>query len=239
MQNQQELLPENRLPATEISLEARIQAKIAEIDAIAPQLPGVIIIHNNYDLSVVYMSKRGTDILGIPMEEIVNTGTEYHTRFFNEEESQHYVPQIMALLQRNDPEEMYCFFQQVRPSGEHPWTWYASSTKILMLDDDQKPLLNITIALPLDASHHISKKVERLQKENDFLRKHFSKFASLSRRERDILRLTVLGKSSLEAAEALFISPNTVDTHRRNLKKKLNANTSYELSQYAMAFDLI
>ncbi|MEB0278317.1 MULTISPECIES: hypothetical protein [unclassified Mucilaginibacter] len=35
-----------------------------------------------------------------------------------------------------------------------------------------------------------------------------------------------------------LISINTAETHRKNIKKKLNAGT-YELMQYARAFDLI
>ncbi|KAA9345701.1 LuxR C-terminal-related transcriptional regulator [Adhaeribacter soli] len=221
------------------SLEARIQAKIAEIEAIANELPGVIIIHNNLDLSVVYMSERGTEILGFTVEELKNLGVEYHDRFFNPEESKHFVPKIMELLQRNDRQEWICYFQQVRPSEDHKWTWYASSTKILMHDDDGRPVLNITIALPLDTSHHLTTKVERLQKENDFLRNNYSKFATLSNRERDVLKLTALGKSSNEIADILFISTATVDTHRKHFKKKLSVSSSYEISQYAMAFDLI
>jgi hypothetical protein len=48
-----------------------------------------------------------------------------------------------------------------------------------------------------------------------------------------------LGKSTTEIATELFISATTAETHRRNIKQKLNAPTIFELSQYARAFDLI
>jgi DNA-binding CsgD family transcriptional regulator len=53
--------------------------------------------------------------------------------------------------------------------------------------------------------------------------------SGISNRERDIIRLLVLNKTSKEIAEKLNISPNTVDTHRRNILKKLNISSTGEL----------
>jgi DNA-binding CsgD family transcriptional regulator len=199
----------------------------------------VVIVHSNNGMGVEYMSQRGLDLLGVTLEELVAMGPGYYDRFFNPEEAKDYVPKIIGALQRNDQLEWVSFFQQVRNLPDYEYTWYASSTKIFMRDEAGQPVLNITIAVPLDLAHHNTSKVDRLQKENEFLRQHYSKFSKLTGRERDILKLTALGKSSGEVAEALFISTATVDTHRKNIKKKLGANSSYELSQYALAFDLI
>ena len=51
----------------------------------------------------------------------------------------------------------------------------------------------------------------------------------ISHRERDIIRLLVLNKSSKEIAQDLSISHNTVDTHRRNILKKLHISSTGEL----------
>ena len=51
----------------------------------------------------------------------------------------------------------------------------------------------------------------------------------LSCRELEIVRLIEAGLSSKEIAEKLNISPNTVDTHRRNILKKLNISSTGEL----------
>lgn len=221
------------------SLRLRIEAKIAEIAAVANELPAVVIVHNNSSFSVEYMSDRGLELLGISLEELKALGPGYHEKFFNMEEAKIYVPKIFSALERNDPQEWVSFFQQVKHVNKTDWTWYASGSKILLADDEGKPVLSISLALPLDITHHNTGIVERLQRENDFLRANYHKFSKLTGRERDILKLTCLGKSSQEISDTLFISPTTADTHRRNLKKKLDANTTYELSQYAMAFNLI
>ena len=53
--------------------------------------------------------------------------------------------------------------------------------------------------------------------------------AGISNRERDIIRLLVLNHSSKVIGDKLNISSNTVDTHRRNILKKLNISSTGEL----------
>ncbi|WP_114778899.1 response regulator transcription factor [Botryobacter ruber] len=227
-------------PLGKLSLKEKIELKIAEIDAVANDLPGVVIIHNlQNELTPEYLSPRGERYLGISNEELRRIGNEYNYKYFNPEDANDYVPKVFGLMERNDENEIVSFFQQVRPSENDPWTWHLSTMKILMRDDEGAPLLSITFAAPIDPLHHVTTKVTKLLEENNFLRKNFHKFRMLSDREQEVLRAQVLGKSASETAEELFISVATVETHRRNLKKKLKTSSSFELTQYARAFDLI
>lgn len=54
-------------------------------------------------------------------------------------------------------------------------------------------------------------------------------FTELSIREREILTLVLSGATSEEIAERLFISVNTVNTHRRNILKKTRAKSVFDL----------
>ncbi|MCX6235014.1 MAG: response regulator transcription factor [Bacteroidetes bacterium] len=56
----------------------------------------------------------------------------------------------------------------------------------------------------------------------------------LSEREKEILRLLVQCKTSRQIAEELFISKNTVDTHRRNLLEKTGLKNTHELILWAI-----
>lgn len=58
-------------------------------------------------------------------------------------------------------------------------------------------------------------------------RKSFLK--KISQREKDIIKLLAQKKSSKVIGKALFISSNTVDTHRRNILKKLKLSSTGEL----------
>jgi len=56
---------------------------------------------------------------------------------------------------------------------------------------------------------------------------------SLSRREKEILKLIVLGYTNVEISTKLYISKNTADTHRKNLLRKLNVNNTAGLVRIA------
>ena len=61
----------------------------------------------------------------------------------------------------------------------------------------------------------------------------------LSERERDVVRLVVQGLSNKEIAERMFISTNTVMTHRRNIARKTQIHSPAGLTIYAIVNKLI
>ena len=56
----------------------------------------------------------------------------------------------------------------------------------------------------------------------------------LSAREREVLQLIVEGKKTKQIAETLNVSVKTVETHRRQIMKKLNIHSIAELTKYAL-----
>lgn len=56
----------------------------------------------------------------------------------------------------------------------------------------------------------------------------------LSRRESEILALLAQGQSSKQMADALGLSVRTVETHRQNIKRKLEIEGQAELIRYAV-----
>lgn len=57
---------------------------------------------------------------------------------------------------------------------------------------------------------------------------------TLTNREQTILLQLAQGKSNREVAEALEISVRTVETHRKNIKRKLGISSTAGLTRYAM-----
>jgi DNA-binding NarL/FixJ family response regulator len=56
--------------------------------------------------------------------------------------------------------------------------------------------------------------------------------ATLTEREREVLRLVATGCPSKDIAARLRISPRTVDTHRANIRKKLGMHSVADLVRY-------
>lgn len=61
----------------------------------------------------------------------------------------------------------------------------------------------------------------------------------LTRREKEILTLLHEGNSGPQIAEKLFLSPYTIETHRKNLMQKLNAKTTQQLLKIAQEHKLL
>ncbi|WP_126653893.1 response regulator transcription factor [Chryseobacterium aureum] len=61
----------------------------------------------------------------------------------------------------------------------------------------------------------------------------------VTKREKQILQMVAQGKTSNMIAEELFLSPLTVDTHRKNLLQKFQARNSTELITLAVQLQLI
>lgn len=216
-----------------------IEQKIAEIAAVADLLPTVAIVLNGDCRRVLYMSTRGLTQLHITLPELTAMGEEYYARFFNPDEAHEYVPKIVDLLHCNDLNYTVSFFQQVRTGPQGAFELHLSTVRVLAQGQNGQPLLTLCLSAAIDKDSHLSAKVQRLLDENAFLRANTSRFAGLTSRERQVLAGISRGQSSGEIAETLYISAQTVDTHRRNLRHKLETTSSFELGQYARAFDLI
>ena len=64
-------------------------------------------------------------------------------------------------------------------------------------------------------------------------------YHTLTRREKEILKLTVNGMSSDEIASALSLSRRTAQTHRANAMRKLDIRSQLDLIRYAMKRGLV
>ncbi|MCI5105321.1 MAG: response regulator transcription factor [Pseudomonadales bacterium] len=85
----------------------------------------------------------------------------------------------------------------------------------------------------LQAIRHIDKQDAYLSKSVAALSERHDNLASLTQREKQVLRMVAQGYRNREIAESLHISLKTVDTHRTNLMRKLNLHSLVELVDLA------
>ena len=223
-----------------ISLKNIVSDKLADVAVAAEWLPGIITITDVRDHRVVFMSDSGLKRLHLTLEELKRLPTEeYYNRYFNPIDLQYFAPKIEQLLEDNDDEKSISFFHQLKDGLKNRYTWYVCSVRIFLRSEDGSPMLIISNSFPLETFSHISTKLGKFLQEDRFVREHYEAFGKLGKREREVLKLMALGKSSAETAEELFISTATVETHRKNIKQKLGTNSFYQLCEYARAFDMI
>lgn len=61
----------------------------------------------------------------------------------------------------------------------------------------------------------------------------------ITQREKDVLKLIIQGCTTLEICEKLFVSKNTIDSHRKNLLSKLGVKNTAELVKLAIEQQLV
>ena len=74
---------------------------------------------------------------------------------------------------------------------------------------------------------------------DEHLRDDFQKGLLLSKREKEVLHHISTGQTSQQIADELFISRYTVETHRKNILRKLGFGSSTELVKFAVQQGLV
>lgn len=105
-----------------------------------------------------------------------------------------------------------------------------------------KEAAGMEVMLAVRAVHsgkiYMSRALASIQRRVDLRGARSSPLASLSNRERQVLQLVVEGHSSAEIAARIHLSPNSIDTYRSRLMKKLGVSDVRGLVKFAIQHGL-
>lgn len=113
-----------------------------------------------------------------------------------------------------------------------------------ILKNTGKAELELAILQVMKGEHYLSQSISTQLAQNLFLKKkavaeEISELDLLTDRETEILKMVALENSNIEIAEKLYISPKTVETHRKNLMKKIGVRNSLGIYKFALKHKLI
>lgn len=117
--------------------------------------------------------------------------------------------------------------------GIDPPPWYLCHTHF-QSSSQQMELLYVS----LYSSGFWARKARRLLDEQRYVIRHLAQYNSLSEREKDVITLVARGKNNPAIAKELGIARPTVETHRKNIYRKLKIGSVAELVRFALAFEL-
>ena len=223
------------------SLENGLSKNLFNVDDIANMLPGSVMVHDLNDMEpfkVSYMNEWGCDKLHHSQEEILGMGEAYFDKFFVPDQIDSFKQGISEYFGRLDMTSSYNFFQQVRTGKHGDLNWYFTMCKFLGSENDI-PTRMLLISNPVSGSDEMAKKLDNILDQNLYVAKNYRRFSLLTKREKEIIALLAEGKSTRELSDRLFLSTHTIETHRKNIRKKLEVNSFAELIKFAVAFDLI
>lgn len=109
----------------------------------------------------------------------------------------------------------------------------------ILKDSDKGALLNaIKTVMFADQKYYDQRVTDVIM--NSYQPKKTSNYSpSLTKRELEITKLIAQGKTTKDISKELFLSPLTVDTHRKNIFSKLGINKVAQLVKYAIQEGLI
>lgn len=175
--------------------------------------------------SVIKKSKVDVILMDIKMERMggIET-TTYLQRLFPE-------VKIIALSMHN--EEAY--ISKMLKAGANGY---------ILKNTDESELV-FAIQTVSDGENYFSEEVTKVMMTKYVKKSKQPKAASgayvedLTKREKEIISLIASQLTNNEIGEKLFISPRTVDTHRRNLLQKLGVKNTAGLVRFAIENDLV
>ena len=225
------------------SLETHIK-KIIEFDTYLPYSSTFFCVTNTQDLKFEYISKNFNSCLGIDANILKTQGMRYFWSRIHPEDVEAWLSALNKLMEftlKDIPEDKrkrmnYTWNYRFRNSKDE-YVNIIQNTTPLAFDADMKPIIGLahyTVTNP-KIKMNITASAKLLNSNNEYETKYFNNFSQkllkdgISNRERDVIRLLVLNQSSKQISVKLNISSHTVDTHRRNILKKLNISSTGEL----------
>lgn len=208
---------------------------------ISEVIPASIMVHSlseGVPQQIIYMNSWGCNHLGVELEELNALRTQYYEKFFVQEDLEDIYPKLMTYCSEGNSATQINFFQRVKLYNDHQHRWFYTVCKLLEKTDTNQQQL-VMLSSPVDGVGSLMDRVKKVLDENEYIKHNYKKFALLTKREKEILAFLSVGKSSMEIADQLYISKETVATHRKNIIRKLEVKSFAELLRFALAFDLV
>ena len=225
------------------SLEAHIK-KIIELDEFLPYSSTFFCITNTQDLSFEYISKNFKSCVGLDPAEMQSQGMRYFWSRIHPDDLENWLSALNMLMEFT----LGSISEEDRGKANYTWNFrfknaddtyvnIVQNTTPLAFDSQNKPIIGLahyTVLHP-DIKMPITAAAKLLNDNNEYETVYFNNVSQkllsdgITNRERDVIRLLVLNYSSKEISDKLNISPHTVDTHRRNILKKLKISSTGEL----------
>jgi len=203
------------------------------IEVFDEHLPGIIHVNKIQDVSIQFLNKKGCEMYQHSFSEIKEMGGEIFEQYTHPDTINNEFPKFATFLESEDGYSVGSLFQRVRFYQKEEYDWVFTTFKKLRNTDCWIGLSHV-----INEMGQMSNQFKNILDENVLLRKNFKKFASLTNREKEVLRHVALGHSTKHIAESLFISEHTLRTHRKRIWKKLDIQNIRDAIKYAEVFDL-
>lgn len=203
--------------------------------SVVEKVPFAVHLNNSETLQIMNSNIKLTEVTGFHEHEVQEMGMEYLENYLHPTTLNNISTFLPPLYKSMQSHETFPFVQYVKLHNDKDFSPFITFTKKTSYSNNKV----ICLSLEPHQFGKMSSKMEQLVEMDRFKLKHFRKFQQLTSREVDILTLLANGKNNPQIAQLLFLSRNTIETHRKNIKRKLGLRSLRDLMKYAIAFNLV
>lgn len=193
-------------------------------------LPGIIYISDFPQLSVLWLNYESFKILGYTARQIKAAGPDFFVELLHPDDLG-VVGGVVDFFENKKGDYFRSAYRMMHSEGHYLW-FYGTST-ILRKHQNGDPMLLIGFAMDIFSQIQTDTKLRELLHENLQLRNKLT-INSLTNRQKEIMILIANGKTSKQIGDKLNISSHTVETHRKNILKRLNFHNSAEMVKFTI-----
>ncbi len=181
-------------------IERNLSKDSFEIADISEVIPASIMVHSlseGVPQQIIYINPWGCNRLGVELEEPNALRAQYYEQFFIQEDIEDIFPKVIRYCKEGNHDTQLNFFQRVKLYKEEKHHWFYTVCKLLRKGNGNDQNL-VMLSSPIDGLRALIGKVKKVLDENEYIALNYRKFALLTKREKEILTLLSVGKSSIE-----------------------------------------
>lgn len=202
---------------------------LAFYEEVISKLCGIVYILDLETLEYIWGNGRYYDMFGYREDEIFRNVNEFAENYFHPDDKEIVRERIYYFKKNNN--KSWSGVYRIKHKQNY-WVWVYSKMMVFNHDQTGKPKQLIGLVLDAFDNFRTDKRIATLIKErlNTRNRKTIS---NLTKREIEITCLIAIGFTYKEIANKLFIQPDTVNKHRKNILRKLKLRNIASLVSFA------
>lgn len=223
----------NSLNETEqINEELRFLRLIIDRSPAVVYINQVETIGDTSTMKNVWGNKLYHNIVKYTREEINMLGYEYFVKVMHPDEL--FVPvDSIDFLKNISDDFTYGGVGRIKPKGAEYYLWHSFSTRVFKRKKDGTPWQFIGVSFLLNENVQTDRLFLDIIKDNLKIRNQ-TLLKCISKREKEIIKLIANGNNTEEISKILNLSEHTINTHRKNILKKLELHNSTALVNFAV-----
>jgi len=185
-------------------------------------------------LAITFLEKKGCELFGTSLNTIQKAGANFIKDCVHPTDLPYCVNLLADFASQKNEHKILTYIQRVKTITSSEYIPFFTSVKLNL---DKQVFCCVT--LPLAGIDDFELEVTNLLEEANYINKSILLYNNFSKREKEVIALVCKGLSAKEIGNQLFLSPFTIEKHKKNIYKKGSFTNNAELIKFALSLNLI